>query len=232
MKHLKYAFLNLKGHYRGDLMLQKLIAFGYLPLVVIEEESSLAVKSRNTILRDLELKEGIVHDFEKLGVKHIIVANHNEQEVELVFRRHQIELVILGDCRILKRRVFGIPQFGTINIHPGYLPIVRGNNPYIWALIQNLPQGCTAHFIDDEIDTGDVIVRKNIFLKNITSYKELLININELCADIIVNIFREISTKGTIKSTKQVHLLNHGDKIHYFTFAPDSIKQKAKQYWD
>jgi len=232
MQMFQYAFLNLKGHYRGDLMLQKLIAFGILPVVVIEEESALAAKSRIAILKDLELEKVIFHDFEKFSIKLITVKNHNDYEVQAILKKYNVDLVVLGDCRILKKEIFEIPKFGTINVHPGYLPIVRGNNPYIWALLHNLPQGCTAHFIDDDIDTGDIILRKEIFLKNINSYKELLMIINESCSDIILEILQEFSKTGVINSNQQIHLLNDGDKVHYFTFAPDSSKKKAKQYWN
>lgn len=229
MQVFRYAFFNLKGHYRGDFMLKNLIDFGMLPSVVIEEESALAVKSRSAVLKDMELNEIIVHDFEKLGIKQVIVANHNDRYVELILQEYHIDLVVLGDCRILKRSVFGIPRFGAINVHPGFLPIVRGNNPYIWALLKNLPQGCTAHFLDDDIDTGDIILRKEILMYGIKSYKELLIIINELCADIILKILQDFSKTGRIDSTKQNDLLDIDDKVHYFTFASESVKQKAKQ---
>lgn len=231
MKTVKYAFLNLKGHYRGDLMLEKLIVSGFLPSVIIEEESPLAEKSRATLWNDLELKNIISFDFKKFGIEQITVANHNDDHVAFILKKHNLDFAILGDCRILKRQIFDIPKFGTINVHPGYLPIVRGNTPYIWALMKNLPQGCTAHFIDDGIDTGDIISRSQVFLTDIKSYKQLIMTINDLCADIIVRVIQDFLEIGAINSTSQISLLSNSDQIHYFTLAPDSVKQMAKRHF-
>jgi methionyl-tRNA formyltransferase len=75
---------------------------------------------------------------------------------------------------------------GVVNVHPGYLPLVRGNNPYIWAIIHDLPQGVSVHFIDEEIDTGPVLVRQKLELIAEPSYPVLLNEINILCGALLV----------------------------------------------
>lgn len=232
MRSFKYAFLNLKGQYRGDMMLLRLIESGFLPSIVIEEESALASKNRSVLLNDLKLNRGVEHNFVNLGVPCLTVSNHNNDEVMFAIIKYQIDLIVLGDCRIIKRRIFGIPQYGTINVHPGYLPIVRGNNPYIWALLYNLPQGCTAHLVDDGIDTGDIIVRKRIYLESIISYEDLLNEINEVCSELIVGVLMDFMKNGIIKAYKQSQFLSSSDTVNYFTCASDSIKKEALSYWD
>lgn len=231
MKNINYAFLNLKGHFRGDLMLKTLIENDIIPAIVIEELSSLSFKNSLTLLKDLEIDKEITHNFHKHNIVHLIVSNHNDNKVAMALKQYKINLIVLGDCRIIKREIFELPKFGVINIHPGFLPIVRGNNPYIWAIVKKLPQGCTAHFIDDGIDTGPIILRKEILINNIKSYKELLITINKLCSEMIVEIMQTFLEDGGINSIKQIDLLQNNEEIYYFTAAPNDVKQNAKMFW-
>ena len=48
-----YAYLNLRGHPRGNLMLAALCANGMTPSLIIEEDSPLATESRRVLLADL-----------------------------------------------------------------------------------------------------------------------------------------------------------------------------------
>ena len=63
---------------------------------------------------------------------------------------------------ILKPEVFRIPAAGCINFHCSYLPYNRGKNPNVWPIIEGTPAGITLHYIDEGIDTGNVIARKRI----------------------------------------------------------------------
>lgn len=223
-----FSFLNFFRHPRGTLMLKKLIDCGFYPQIVIEEKSALAHKNRTTQYNDLNLDKAIEIDFEKLNIEHLIVKNHNSTTTINALKENKVDLIILGDCRIIKPNVFKIARLGTINVHPGYLPVVRGNTPYIWALYHSLPQGCSAHFIDEGIDTGPIIRREIINTDNISSYKELLIRLNNLCSEIIVDVLKSYKNTGIINSINQQDLLKKGDlKVHYFTLAPKEIKLKA-----
>src|SRR3990167_15961 len=48
----------------------------------------------------------------------------------------------------------------AINFHPGLLPYNRGMYPHIWPLIDGSLAGVTIHYIDDGIDTGDIIAQQ------------------------------------------------------------------------
>lgn len=66
-----------------------------------------------------------------------------------------------------------IPPMGFINIHPGLLPKYRGSVPTLWALLNNEEEiGSTIHYIDQGIDSGDIIAQvKYKIPKNITGFK-------------------------------------------------------------
>jgi methionyl-tRNA formyltransferase len=223
----KYAFLNLYHHPRGYLMITKLIESGYIPEIVIEEVSPLATKNRNAVLSYLGLTDVKLIDFDALGVEYIKVTNLNEKLSEAKLLSVPLDFIVLGDSRIIKQHIYSIPKIGTINVHPGYLPTVRGNTPYFWALVNKLPQGCSVHFLDEGIDTGDIIRRESFSTKNIHEFGDLLENINELCAKLIVDTFHDFEIKGHISSIKQQALISPAEKSYYFTLAPSYIKNEA-----
>ena len=51
---------------------------------------------------------------------------------------------------------------GCINLHPALLPYNRGRFPNIWSIVDKTPAGVTLHYIDQGIDTGDVIAQKEV----------------------------------------------------------------------
>lgn len=59
---------------------------------------------------------------------------------------------------IFQKRYLSVPTMGFINIHPSLLPKYRGQVPSLWALLNNTEvTGVTLHYIDEGIDTGDII---------------------------------------------------------------------------
>lgn len=68
------------------------------------------------------------------------------------------DLMVVVAFRMLPKVVWQIPSMGTINLHASLLPNYRGAAPINWALINGETQtGATTFFINEEIDTGDVI---------------------------------------------------------------------------
>jgi len=223
---MKYAFLNFKDHPRGNLMLEALIINGLNPTLVIEEDSKLAKKNKRANVPYLGEKNTDSFELSKMGIKQVIVSNINNKNVKEELAKADLDLIVLGDCRIIKPDIFTIPRVGTINVHPGYLPTVRGNTPYIWATVKNLPQGCTAHFIDQGIDTGPIISRKLLDPEEIISYEILIKLIGKLCTELIVDVLKDFRNQGKLVRSLQDELMNN-DKSHYFKLASANVKELA-----
>ena len=82
------------------------------------------------------------------------IRQHAEQIREL---RPDLVLVV-GFSQIIPRSILDIPPLGVIGFHSAVLPGRRGSSPLIWAMIDGLREsGITMFYIDDGIDTGDVI---------------------------------------------------------------------------
>jgi len=84
-----------------------------------------------------------------------------EQGEELVHDNPDI-LIIAYYPRILKKSEFENVPLGAINFHPGLLPYNRGMYPHIWPIFDSSPCGVTIHYIDEGIDTGDIIAQEEI----------------------------------------------------------------------
>jgi len=232
-ENMVFAFLNFKNQPRGNYMLDCLIREGFMPALIIEENSSLADSGRRTLTNELKNIEDEVSPPRSIediiagrNIHHIEVDNHNSEETERILMKLCPDLIVLGDTRILKKNIINIPGMGLINVHPGYLPDVRGNNPYLWAIVHDLYQGVTVHFIDENIDTGPMIMRQKICMKPKVSYPSLLAEINRVCGELLKEVMRFLIAGG-VQCLPQDKFKTSAIKT--FSKCPSDIKSQAVQ---
>ena len=76
-------------------------------------------------------------------------------------------LVTHAFMKILPKEIFSAPKYGSINIHPSLLPKHRGPSPIYWVLKnREKTTGLTCHYIDEGIDTGDIISQRKIAVES------------------------------------------------------------------
>lgn len=51
---------------------------------------------------------------------------------------------------------------GIVNLHPAFLPYNRGAYPNVWSIVERTPAGVTVHYIDDGLDTGDIVAQQAV----------------------------------------------------------------------
>jgi methionyl-tRNA formyltransferase len=66
---------------------------------------------------------------------------------------------------ILKPEFIRLFPSGCINLHNSYLPLNRGKYPHVWAIYENSKYGVSIHYVDENIDTGGILARKEIKIK-------------------------------------------------------------------
>ena len=72
-------------------------------------------------------------------------------------------LQIVVAFRMLPKAVWQMPEYGTFNLHASLLPNYRGAAPINWAIINGETKtGVSTFFIDEKIDTGDMILQESI----------------------------------------------------------------------
>ncbi|MCF8371775.1 MAG: methionyl-tRNA formyltransferase [Bacteroidales bacterium] len=73
------------------------------------------------------------------------------------------DLGIIVAFRMLPEVVWGLPRFGTVNLHASLLPQYRGAAPINWAIINGeMETGLTTFFLQHEIDTGKIIFQEKL----------------------------------------------------------------------
>ncbi|NOV00464.1 formyltransferase family protein [Paenibacillus planticolens] len=89
-----------------------------------------------------------------------------------------------------------------INLHISLLPWNRGADPNLWSFLEDTPKGVSIHYMDTGIDTGDILVQKEIEFSD----EETLSSTYEALSKCIENLFYSqwsIIRDGKLKGIKQ-----------------------------
>mgnify|MGYP005991337093 CR=1 FL=1 len=129
-------------------------------------------------------------------------------------------LQIVVAFRMLPKIVWNMPEFGTFNLHASLLPEYRGAAPINWAIINGEHKtGVTTFFIDDKIDTGEIILQREAIIKNDETVGELHDTLMYLGAELVLETVELIKNDKVI-TNKQPEL---EEKTAYKLF-PDNCK--------
>ncbi|RXP57672.1 methionyl-tRNA formyltransferase [Lutibacter sp. HS1-25] len=112
-------------------------------------------------------------------------------------------LQIVVAFRMLPNVVWQMPQFGTFNLHASLLPDYRGAAPINWAIINgDTKTGVTTFFIDEKIDTGNIILQEEVLIGENETLGELHDKLMNIGSKLVVKTVQAIK-EGTVTTTKQ-----------------------------
>lgn len=80
---------------------------------------------------------------------------------------------------ILPKAVLEALPAGCINLHTGYLPYNRGAYPNVWSIVESTPAGVTLHYLDEGIDTGDILARREVAVEPVDTGQTLFEKLEE-----------------------------------------------------
>ena len=107
-------------------------------------------------------KCGAVARAAKYGIPHCRIAHKDEDHMIKLFEAYRVDLIVLaGYMRVLKKpSEFPCP---IINVHPSLLPKYKGLHAVEQALESgDTETGCTVHYVNEELDGGEVIVQSQV----------------------------------------------------------------------
>ncbi len=98
-------------------------------------------------------------DFARIhGIPVVDVGNMNNQTAPNESGKLSADLGIVLGTRILKGSTFSVPAMGSINLHKGKVPEYRGQPAGFWEIFDGeSTAGVTVHFVDEGLDTGDIV---------------------------------------------------------------------------
>lgn len=143
---------------------------------------------------------------EKYEIDYFFDKNINSTQFIEKIKGYQCDIFIsLSFNQIFKTELINIPKYKTINVHCGKLPFYRGRNILNWALINDEKDfGITLHYIDEGIDTGDIILQNTYSIADDDDYSTLLNRAYDGCAEILYEGVKLIQRKqGNINRIKQ-----------------------------
>lgn len=105
--------------------------------------------------------------------------------------------------QILSAENLAVPRLGCINVHGSLLPKYRGAAPIQWAVINGESvTGVTTMFTDVGLDTGDMLLKKEIAILPDETAGELFVRVAELGALVLKDTLAALEN-GTLARTKQ-----------------------------
>mgnify|MGYP003668510187 FL=1 len=126
----------------------------------------------------------------------------NEDFVKELKELHA-NLQVVVAFRMLPKVVWQMPIYGTFNLHASLLPSYRGAAPIHWAIINGEEKtGVTSFFIDEKIDTGEIILQKEISIDKDETVGELHDKLMNLGAELVSETVSYIK-EGSITTQKQ-----------------------------
>jgi methionyl-tRNA formyltransferase len=185
---LRFAFLVLEEHPYGREMLRILLERGFRPGLIIEEVSPVADEERHKFLTRIAgqaVPPTIAQLVAGSGIDHVTVPDHNSADCIQHLGAYQPDLVVLGGTRILRPSILAIPPRGTVNAHPGLLPWLRGSSSVAWALYKDVAIGSTVHFVERGIDTGPILLRRELPVYRGQSYEQIVRGVLSLAGELM-----------------------------------------------
>lgn len=129
-------------------------------------------------------------------------------------------LISVNYLFLIDENLINHPKILAFNIHGSMLPKYRGRTPHVWAIINGENEtGITAHLIDKECDTGDIIYQEIIQISNNDTGADLLNKFVQKYPNIILKILNDINNNNIFK-VKQ----NHKISSYYPKRTPDDGK--------
>lgn len=119
------------------------------------------------------------------NIAYLKTKNINSEEFLSEIEKYNCDvLVSMSFNQIFKEPV--LSKYKVINCHAGKLPFYRGRNILNWVLINDEKEfGITVHYVDEGIDTGDIILQKTYPITDEDNYNTLLTTAHQECAKLL-----------------------------------------------
>ena len=143
-------------------------------------------------------------------------------ELSDVLRETEPELIaVVAYGKILPKYVLEYPKYGCINMHASLLPKLRGAAPIQWAVINgDKKTGATTMLMDEGLDTGDMLLSREIEIGEYETSEELFQRMAKLGSGLLVE---------TIENIKSIKPIPQNHKEH--TYAPMISKEMGHIDW-
>ncbi len=147
----------------------------------------------------------------------------NDEFIEQIKQMEPEYICVVAYGKILPISLLEIPKKGCINVHGSLLPQYRGAAPIQWAILNGDKEtGITTMYMDEGMDTGDMILKEKVEIGENETTGELWERLSKIGGNLLVKTIEQIE-KGT--ATREKQPLEH-------TMAPMLSKDMARIDWE
>ncbi len=177
-------------------------------------------KGRGMKLQPSEVKKFALE--KGLVLEQPLTIKKNQDFLEKIKKLAPDVICVVAYGTILPKEILEIPRYGCINVHASLLPQYRGAAPIQWAILNgDTTTGVTTMFMDQGMDTGDIILTEEVNIQEDETTGELWERLAKIGGKLLVKTLEHME-KGNVTRKKQ------GKE---FTMAPMLSKEIAKIDW-
>jgi len=175
--------------------------------------------------RGRKLQQSAVKEFAVANNLNVLQpTNLKSEEFLKELKALQANVQVVVAFRMLPKAVWQMPEMGTFNLHASLLPQYRGAAPINWAIINGeTKSGVSTFFIDEKIDTGEMILQKEVEILAEDNLGDLHDKLMNTGAKLVVDTLKIIQ-EDKVVTKKQVGSSELKD-------APKLTKENTKIDW-
>jgi methionyl-tRNA formyltransferase len=113
--------------------------------------------------------------------------------------------------KLIPRELLTVTDQGFINTHPSLLPFNRGKHYNFWALVEQNPFGVSLHYVDEDIDSGDIVAQLPIAYGWEDTGGTLYVKAAQAMLDLFISSYSKIRTRELLRIKQDT---SHGS-LHY-----------------
>ena len=199
---MNFVFFSITEHPWGREMLSQLIDSGFIPSLIIEENSEGGKTEREKFefrLGSNPLAPKMQFQVEKYKIPFVEVPIHNDEHCMKHIEKAEPDLIVFGGTRIIRGKIleYGENRGGVLNSHPGLLPECRGSASPAWSVHENIKIGSSCHFCSTDIDAGDLVGKREIPIRRGDNYHDICYKTLIVASTLMVESVRAHS-EGTL----------------------------------
>ncbi len=134
---------------------------------------------------------------EKYGIPFTKIRKINDlQNVNAIKRIEPDYIFVIGFSQLIKKEIIDVAKIGVIGFHPTPLPKMRGRAANVWQVLLGVRETkCTLFFIDEGIDSGDILGQQEYIIEDTDYAIDVERKINEASRKLFSRVLKEIMTE-------------------------------------
>lgn len=137
-----------------------------------------------------------------------------KQNIEEIKKYNPDIIVVVAFGQILPKELIELPKYGCINVHGSLLPKYRGAAPIQWSIINGEKvTGITTMFMNTGLDTGDILLTKDIAIDEKDDYGSLYDKMSLVGADLLLETLIKLEQNDIIPKKQNDELSTYAPMI-------------------